>query len=263
VIFTAYFDEADTHGSAPTVILAAHVGHVYQWGQFEKKLARLQQWYGFSIFHAKEFKAKSGEFRGWSDDKCAALIAALTELIRNELTAGITVALEHSRYVTEYRAPPVPRKMSLDSQLGVCFRACMSPLLVLLEARQWRDKLNVVMERGHKNVGDCERIFNELRGYFRLADGHFLSEFTVAAKETCAPLMVADLLAATNSMMRARLAEGTLDLTPVTADPKRKGAKLSFLELKPDALTGLKVGFEKMRRRKVELWREKRTAKKA
>ena len=74
---------------------------------------------------------------------------------------------------------------------------------------------------------------------------------------------VADLLAATNSMMRARLAEGTLDLAPVLANPNRKGAKLSFLELKPDALAGLKVGFEKMRQRKIELWREKRTAKKA
>ena len=31
-------------------------------------------------------------------------------------------------------------------------------------------------------------------------------EIAVSSKETCAPLMVADLLAATNSMIRARLA---------------------------------------------------------
>jgi len=66
----------------------------------------------------------------------------------------------------------------------------MSPLLDLLETRQWRDTLNIVMERGHKNVWDCERIFNELKSYFRFADGHFLGEFTVASKETCAPLML-------------------------------------------------------------------------
>jgi hypothetical protein len=262
VIFTAYFDEADTHGPAPTVILAAHVGHAYQWRQFEKKLARLQERYGFLIFHAKDFKGRSGEFSGWSEEKCGALIADLTQLIRNNLTGGLTVALEHSRYINEYRAPPIPKKMNLDSQLGVCFRACMSNLLDVLEARGYRDTLNIVMERGHRNVFDCERIFNELKGYFRLAQGHFLREFTVASKETCAPLMVADLLAATNSMLRARLAQGTLDLTPLVANPARKGAKLSFMELRPDALVGLKTGFEKMRQRKIELWRERRDAMK-
>jgi hypothetical protein len=262
VNFTAYFDEADTHGPAPTVILAAHIGHAYQWRQFEKKLGRIQQRYGFSIFHIKDFKARAGEFRGWPEDKCAALIAALTSLIRNELTSGLTVALEHGRYINEYRAPPIPKKMNLDSQLGVCFRACMSNLLDVLEARGYRDTLNIVMERGHKNVFDCERIFNELKGYFRLGGANFLREFTVASKESCAPLMVADLLAATNSMMRARLAEGALDLTSLVANPARKGAKLSFLELRPEALVGLKVGFEKMRQRKIELWREQKLAKK-
>jgi hypothetical protein len=261
VNFTAYFDEADTHGPAPTVILAAHVGHAYQWRQFEKKLGRIQQRYGFSIFHTKDFKARAGEFRGWPEDKCAALIAALTNLIRNELTSGLTVALEHGRYINEYRAPPIPKKMNLDSQLGVCFRACMSNLLDVLEARGYRDTLNIVMERGHENVFDCERIFNELKGYFRLGGANFLREFTVGSKESCAPLMVADLLAATNSMMRARLAEGALDLTSLVANPARKGAKLSFLELRPEALVGLKVGFEKMRQRKIELWREQKLAK--
>ena len=179
-------------------IFLAHVGHAYQWRRFEKKLFGLQQREGFSIFHAKEFKAKSGEFRGWSDEKRAALISGLRDLVQNNLiTAGLTVALEHSRYMNEYRAPPIPKKMILDSQFGVCFRACISHLLDVLEARGYRDRINVVLERGHKNVWDCERIFNDLKGYFRLA-GDLFGTFTVETKESCAPLMVADLLAATH-----------------------------------------------------------------
>jgi hypothetical protein len=130
-----------------------------------------------------------------------------------------------------------------------------------VHAAGYRDTLNIVMESGHRNVFDCERIFNELKGYFRLAEGDFLREFTVASKETCAPLMVADLLAATNSIMRTRLAEGTVNLAPLVANPPRKGAKVSFLELRPDALKGLKTGFERMRQRKIDLWREQRDAK--
>jgi len=82
----------------------------------------------------------------------------------------------------------------------------LSNLLDLLQARGYRSTLNIVMEGGHRNVFDCERIVNELKGYFRLARGDFLRESAVSSKETCAPLMVADLLAATNSMIRARLA---------------------------------------------------------
>jgi hypothetical protein len=59
VIFTSYFDETDTHGPSPTVILAGYVGHAYQWRQFERKLARIKEQYGFNIFHAKEFKPSS------------------------------------------------------------------------------------------------------------------------------------------------------------------------------------------------------------
>jgi hypothetical protein len=31
VLYTAYFDEADTHGSAPTVIMASFLGTTRQW----------------------------------------------------------------------------------------------------------------------------------------------------------------------------------------------------------------------------------------
>ena len=101
VIFTAYFDEADTHGPAPTVILSAHVGHAYQWRRFETKLVRLQQELGFSVFHAKDFKARRREFEGWSDEKCDRLISGLVQLIRENLTGGLThLFWRRDRYIT-------------------------------------------------------------------------------------------------------------------------------------------------------------------
>jgi hypothetical protein len=104
VIFTAYFDEADTHGPAPTVILAAYVGHAFQWRRFQTKLDKVRKKYEFTIFHAKDFKAKSREFSGWSDEKQAALLNDLADILRKTLTGGLTVFLEHSRYKDEYRA---------------------------------------------------------------------------------------------------------------------------------------------------------------
>ncbi|HUK60917.1 MAG TPA: hypothetical protein VLV50_16940, partial [Stellaceae bacterium] len=132
VIFTANFDEADTHGESPTVILAAFLGHAYQWRRFETKLGRIQQRDQFTIFHGKEFKAKSGEFAGWDDQKCMRLVTDLTELVKNNLTEGLVIHLERERFLNEYRAPPIPKKMNLDSQYGVCFRACLGHLLGMM-----------------------------------------------------------------------------------------------------------------------------------
>lgn len=256
VIFTAYFDEADTHGEAPTVILSAHVGHAFQWRRFNDKLDKIRRKYGFNIFHAKDFKSRSGEFSRWSEQKQRALIDDLTDLVTKTLTEGLTVFLEHSRYVNEYRAPPIPKKMNLDSQLGVCFRACMAHIIRIMEHNGYRDRINIVMERGHRNVFDCERIFNELRDVYRLAGKDFIGTFTVASKMDCAPLMVSDLLASAHSMVRAAVGRGDLDLRQFFATPEKKGAKLAFLELAPDSLAGLKRGFEELRQQKINHWRE-------
>ena len=114
MIFTAYFDETDAHGPSPDMILAGFLGHAFQGRRFEKELAKIQARENFSIFHAKEFKARSGEFSQWSDDKCNRLIAKLTDLVRLTLTEGLAVSLSRERYLAEYRAPPIPKKMKLD-----------------------------------------------------------------------------------------------------------------------------------------------------
>jgi hypothetical protein len=261
VIFTAYFDETDTHGPAPTVIMAAYLGHAFQRRRFNERLAKLQSREGFSVFHATEFKSRSGEFSGWDDAKCARLIDKLTNLVRDTLTEGMAVALSHERYLKEYRAPPIPKKMNLDSQYGACFRACVGRLFDIMVRRQYQDQLNVVIENGHRNVGDCERIFKDLREHCKnLAGNDLLGTFSVKSKIGCRPLMVSDMLAATYSMYRARTAAGTLDPSPLMP-PRRKKGQLTWLELQPDALRDLKIGFQRMRELKIKDWQERRAKK--
>ena len=262
VIFTANFDESNTHGQKPTVILAAYVGHAYQWLRFNKKLARLQTAYGFKVFHATDFKGRRREFSGWSDEKCAALISDLTELVRDNLALGMTIALDYNRFMNEYRAPPIPSKMHMDSQYGACFRACMGHLIDFLALRQHRDKLNIVIERGHPNVRDCERIFDDLKKRFHNIDVDILGSFTIERKDTWPPLLVADLLAHTYSMVRAHNAAGTLPAGALQPAKTLKGA-LAFLELAPNALAELKSGYIRFRQLEIDEWRARKAAKKA
>jgi hypothetical protein len=264
VIFTAYIDEADTHGPAPTIIMAAFLGHAYQWGRFDKKLGRLQKQYGFRIFHGTDFKSKSGEFSGWSDAKCMGLVNNLTELVRDNLTEGLIVHLEHDRFKNEYRAPPIPKKMNLDSQYGVCFRASMAHTLKIVLAKGNSPRLHVVIEDGHVNVGNAVTIFKEIDAVLRHQGINILGDITVTSKEKAPPCMIADFLAGTYSMMRAErggVSAGVYqDIAP---EPGKREAGLTFLELLPDALVNLKIDWQRNRERAVEERRARRELRKA
>jgi hypothetical protein len=260
MIYTAYFDESDTHGPTPNIVMAGFVGNAYQWERFSKRLAKLQHKHKFSIFHATEFKARKGDFSGWSDDQAMALINDLVELVRDKLTMGLTVSLEHERFIKEYRAPPIPKKMALASHYGACFRGCLGHLVDFAQARDDGTKINIVFEGGHKNIGDCVRIFNDLKRRFRHVGSDLLGTFTVETKATCPPLMVADMLAHTKSMVNTRTASGTLPAGALQPFTGSRGG-LHFLEFAPDALRDLKDGFERLRRLEADMWRAERDHK--
>jgi hypothetical protein len=203
VIFTAYFDEADTHGPDPTVIVGCFWGHAYQWERFEKKLSRLQRTYGFNIFHAKEFKAGSGEFRQWSPEKRYQLSRELSDLVGNTLAEGVTIALDREKYLKEYRAL-ADQKMHIDSQLGVCFRAILIHVVRQVHRIGKRPTLHAVVEDGHTNAADTVRIFQAIKLRLERRGTFVLGDISIESKKEAPRLMVADFLAAAYSMIRAQ-----------------------------------------------------------
>jgi hypothetical protein len=259
MLYTAYFDEADTHGSAPTVIMAGFLGTERQWELFGRRLRALQRRYGFTLFHSTEFKGKRGEFARWSNAKCMDLVHELTTLVRDNLTEGVTIHLERSRYEEEYRKPPIPKRMNLDTQYGVCFRACLVQLIAIVQRDGKKHMLDVVIEDGHKNVGDVVRIFNDMKAVTRRRlNTEVLRTIKVVKKREAAPLMLADFMAYTYSRMRASKVSGTLDYDATAPMPRKRHAGLTHLELLPKALAGLKEMFERERQEAADAWRARR-----
>jgi len=74
----------------------------------------------------------------------------------------------------------------------MCFRACMQHLINVIVANNAHHKMHVVIEGGHANVYDAERIFNDIKTILKRRDIDLLGTFTVAKKEEAPPLMVAD-----------------------------------------------------------------------
>ena len=189
------------------------------------------------------------------------MIGDLIDLVHQNLTEGVSVHLERARYLNEYRAPPIPKKMNLDSQLGVCFRACLGHFHDLLGLRRHKDKFHIVFESGHPNVWDCGRIFSDLQKRWERVGINTLATFAVKDKKNCMPLMAADMLAAAHSMRRASVAGGEIAGDAYVLEERRKRqANLAFLELTPDSLGELKRGFDALRQHEIDEWRAKRAA---
>lgn len=236
VLFTAYFDESDTHGVAPTIIMSAFLGHAKQWEMFGRKLKSLQKEEGFSVFHGKEIDK--------NDLRKMRLVDRLTELVRDELEEGFSTHLEHERYVSEYKNTFTPKGVSLDSQYGVCFRLLLSQIVNRLSRTGKKHRLHVVLERGHRHALNCERIFHEIKEILIVKGGiRLLGTFTLATKSEAAPLMVADFLAYSYKLMRAPGGIG-LGGYPVS-EPKKGEAGLTFVGLQPGALANLKLEMQR------------------
>jgi hypothetical protein len=162
--------------------------------------------------------------------------------VARELQRGITFDLRHEVYSSEYRATPNPKGVPYDSQYGLCFRYCLSYLVnELVSTGKWHC-LHIVLERGHKNSGDCEKIFDETKLTLQAKGFDVLGDFTIARKEEAAPLMAADFLAHSYMMLRAsgELESGSLGDEKPGNYTERLSKGLRYLGLEPDAIPDLK-----------------------
>jgi hypothetical protein len=265
LLFTAYFDESDTHGSKPNMVMAAFLGRARQWELFCRKIRAFQRRDGFQVFHAKDFRALRGEFQGWGPEKCIRLLNDLAVAIRDGLTEGVTVALPRSLYESEYRAAPIPKGMPLDSQYGICFRTCLYRLVQIVTHDQKKHKLHIVIEDGHKNVRDTIRIFNEIKSEFVELRTEVLGTITIAKKSECLPLMIADFQAHASYLSETRIKGGHPGYFEMAKGilPRRGEAALTQIEFTPESLRALKTNWGADKQARVEQWRATRDAKRA
>jgi hypothetical protein len=179
-------DESGTHAGSPRTAMAAIMGNVSQWSRFQTDMDRIKKKYGFSVFHTKKFKAKSGDFRGWPDEKGLALIRELSFVTGQRLMHGSEFRISEELY--QRFKSGLPPKIKVDSRYGLCFRICLTHQIGELARRLdhhnkfSETRLHVVMESGHKNAGDAERIFYEVKKELK-GESNLLSSIKFSAKD--------------------------------------------------------------------------------
>jgi hypothetical protein len=158
---------------------------------------------------------------------------------------GVTFRVDQAAYKVEYIADR-PKKPQLDTAYGLCFRNCVLHCLLEAERRlghgkRWdKTRLHIVAELGHKNAGDAQRIFNELKTESAKVGNHTLATLTFAGKEDCPPLMVGDMLAHTVwSMDRVQRAEGSLPEN-FFGDGVRRRSNITHITYRPGGLINVR-----------------------
>lgn len=219
MLYLAYIDESDTHGHQPDMSMTAMLGSTAQWERYSRRLRGIQKDYGFTIFHGTDFKGMKGDFAGWSGEKYRGLLYDMGKLVADNLTECISINLAHAdyRYFLEKR----PAKMHQSSQYGICFSAMLDALLFNVTKSGAKQKLSVIMEAGHPNATDAQRIFEERRREWADGGHDVLRDFELRKKDESHRLMAADMASYGHSQeVRHTRSTGT---SPVTEkrEPKR------------------------------------------
>ncbi len=196
MVMTAYFDESGTHGAElPLVTVAGFVSTVDQWSNYEHDLSLLLNEFGIEIFHAKEFRQKKGPFKGWQETKRARFNSQFLQIADNNLAYGLAMIVDNKDYRDIYSPGTFRKKSRPDTIYGLCFRAALLKVLLLVKDSSDMWPINIILENGHKNAGDALRIFGEMKDQLNPKYSPYLGKISFGTKRDTVPLAISDSLA--------------------------------------------------------------------
>ena len=205
-VFTAYLDESGTHHDSAVTVMGGVFARAQQWEAFKEKFNEIRQRYGFRVFHTIKFKRRSGDFVGWSNEKCISLSNELGQLTNTCIADGCAVSLINEHYKRYYAQQQI-KGVRLDLKYGLCFRISLLHFVIEIFKRKYRGRfppLHVVLESGHENYGDAERIFFDEKKKLCEMGFDSLETITKVDKDQSVELMMADFVAHSTYQMQNR-----------------------------------------------------------
>jgi hypothetical protein len=198
-MMTAFLDESGTHGNSSRVtVMAGYLGDESHWLLFEAAWKAFLAKYPTVIgTHATDVLNRRGKYYKWPDAIYQEFISDMVGVVIDAGLKTILVALTNREY-REFKKleREQGRRDKIDSAYGLCFRLCMVKLALYARRSRPDERISFVVESGHKNVGDAERIFRITKNTdIRIRRYHNLGNFAEASKFDYGALQAADLIA--------------------------------------------------------------------
>ena len=266
VFLRVFIDEADTH--TPNIVVGGYVAKVRRWDHFDKAWRKALQKRGLSYFHAVEMWGNKNEFKDWTAPQKEELRKRIYEITDKKLLFGFTVRLDEDDYQRIYIGEN-PRTHR-DSKYGLCLRwaFCFLPDYAQGLTGETLKRCHYILETGHPNFGDCDRIFSELKNE-NTDIAPLLGTFTGGDKKDFPGLQAADALTSSAAQWWDHI-DGQMVVDPQDARPAVQviGEHCPVVRFKFDAeilhdLKQEKIDYHKMQRRAKREAKSRRREKNA
>lgn len=190
-----FFDESGTHGAeSPVVIVGGFLATVQQWDAYERDLKALFDEYGVKKFHAKDFRGRKNDFKGWPQPRKAKFNSRFLQMADQHLACGVSAVLSSEAYNRIYRAGSAIQKKPRNSQYGLCVRTALWKSIIFMQDRTADWPLNFVFETRTHHEAEAAGIFFEEKENLRPEYRDMFGSVTFETKAVL-PLAIADSLA--------------------------------------------------------------------
>lgn len=191
-MLVCYLDDSGKDPQNQCTALAGYVARESEWIAFEQEVEKWFSHFEVGVLHATNLQGTRADFEAWSILKKQAFVARICQARNPRVMLGVSIAAQKSTYRTVKEARV---RIRTASPYGFCFNIILGWILTdIRTGRAAHDEgVKFVIEQGHENNGDAERIFYDVRKKYGLNDVLLSIEFV--PKEHCRAIQLADLLA--------------------------------------------------------------------
>jgi hypothetical protein len=192
-VLVCYLDDSGKDPQNPITTLAGYAAKEEQWRGFETEVEPIFADCGVKILHTKDLHKTDGEFEDWRVLQKQAFVARICRALSHHVPLGMSVSAAKETYAK--RAAESDRKRTI-TPYAWCFNLIVE--WVLTDIRVGRiahgEGVSLVLETGHENNPEAEKVFNDVRRLYGDA-GAALRSICFVPKESCRAIQMADLFA--------------------------------------------------------------------
>lgn len=188
-VLKAYMDESGVHDGSEAITVAAYVGRPSDWQQWTKMWNAAKR--PIKVYHAVDAQNRTGEFRGWTQERVAELVKRLLPITAESRIAAVVVGMNLNEFRKAVDAEPTLREL-FGNPYVACLHWTIQIILNLMFETNNKERIAFIHENNSYHGGAYE-VFDWIKKYG--SRGKNIISLTFGSKEDYPPLQAADILA--------------------------------------------------------------------
>ena len=166
----AYFDESYNHRTKanpdePLVgTVACWLSTEELWKKFCKRWRRGLRAFGIDHFHMKDYEARQGIYRSWSNPERVERLRKLHRIMRDQTVYGCSMSINRDDFKEKVLSLPDFANWFGKTWYAYCVRGCIKKLAVWCERSSYSHEtaIGYVFGEFPKQGGELDRLFREM-----------------------------------------------------------------------------------------------------